>query len=98
MSVETWYSIRPAFVSCVPWRDGLEPDLARGWSLASSGRLERKEVIACVVITRGGSPNGSRRVARRAAASLDHNLTVRIDQVFWSSANRPGRFLLRQFD
>ena len=38
-------------------------------------------MIACVVITRGGSPNGSRRVARRAAASLDHNLTVRIDQV-----------------
>ena len=36
--------------------------LARGWSPASSGRLERKEVIACVVRTRGGSPNGSRRV------------------------------------
>src|SRR5262249_34317293 len=52
----------------LPWRDGLEPALARGWSPAGSGRLERKEVIACVVITRGGSPNGSRRVARRAAA------------------------------
>jgi hypothetical protein len=34
------------------------------------------------VITRGGSPNGSRRVARRAAALLDQNLTVGIDQVF----------------
>src|SRR5262249_42972838 len=52
----------------LPWRDGLEPALARGWSPAGPGRLERKEVIACVVITRGGSPNGSRRVARRAAA------------------------------
>jgi len=49
-------------------RDGLEPKPARGWSPAGSGRLERKEVIACVVRTRGGSPNGSRRVARRAAA------------------------------
>src|SRR5262249_9650172 len=50
--------------------DGLEPDPARGWSPAGSGRLGRKEVIACVVITRGGSPNGSRRAARRAAARL----------------------------
>jgi hypothetical protein len=64
----------------LPWRDGLEPDSARGWSPAGSGWLERKEVIACVVITRGGSPNGSRRVARRAAALLNHNLTVGIDQ------------------
>ncbi len=54
----------------LPWHDGLEPDPARGWSPAGSGRLERKEVIACVVITRGGSPKGSRRVARPAAALL----------------------------
>jgi hypothetical protein len=73
---------KPAdFRVVLPWHDGLEPDPARGWSPVGSGRLERKEVIACVVRTRGGSPNGSRRVARRAAALLDHNLTVGIDQV-----------------
>src|SRR5262249_51681895 len=65
----------------LPWRDGLEPALARGWSPAGPGSLQRKEVIACVVITRGGSPNGSRRVARRAAATFDHSFTVGIDQV-----------------
>ena len=52
----------------LPWHDGLEPETARGWTPVGSGWLERKEVIACVVITRSGSPNGSRRVARRAAA------------------------------
>jgi len=49
------------------WRDGLGPAPARGWTLTGPGRLERKEVIACVVITRGGWPNGGRRVARRAS-------------------------------
>ena len=63
-----------------------------------SGWLERKEVIACVVITRGGSPNGSRRVARRAAASLDHNLTVRIDQVVWSRASGLVESCFRELD
>ena len=81
VSVETTHTHSAGFRVVLPWYDGLEPDLARGWSLARSGRLERKEVIACVVRTRGGLPNGSRRVARRAAALLDHNLTVRIDRV-----------------
>ena len=70
VSVEATHTHSAGFRVVLPWHDGLEPDLARGWSLAGSGRLERKEVIACVVITRGGSPNGSRRVARRAAALL----------------------------
>jgi hypothetical protein len=78
--------------------DGLEPALARGWSLASSGWLERKEVIACVVITRGGSPNGSRRVARRAAALLDQNLTVGIDQVSGLRVKGLVESCLRKFD
>ena len=77
------------------WHDGLEPELARGWSLAGSGWLERKEVIACVVITRGGSPKGSRRVARPAAA-LVYSLTVRIDQVRGGFAIGPGRILCPQ--
>src|SRR5208337_2122584 len=76
----------------LPWHDGLEPETARGWTPAGSGRLERKEVIACVVITRGGSPKGSRRVARRAAA-LFYNLTVRIDQVRGGFAIGSGRIL-----
>src|SRR5215217_1506819 len=53
------------------WYDGLEPAPVRGWTPAGPGWLIVKEVIACVVRTRGGSPNGSRRVARRAAASFD---------------------------
>ncbi len=73
----------------LPWHDGLEPDPVRGWSLAGSGRLGRKEVIACVVITRGGSPKGSRRVARPAAA-LFYNLMVRVDQVRGVFPTRAG--------
>jgi len=85
---------KPAdFRVVLPWHDGLEPDPTRGWSPVGSGRLERKEVIACVVRTRGGSPNGSRRVARRAAALLDHSLTVRIDQVRARTVIGPGRIL-----
>ncbi len=52
-------------------------------------------MIACVVITRGGSPNGSRRVARRAAALLDHNLTVGIGQVSGLLGLGPGCILHR---
>jgi hypothetical protein len=67
LSVENETHPSTDFRVVLPWHDGLEPDPARGWSPAGSGRLERKEVIACVVITRGGSPKGSRRVARRAS-------------------------------
>jgi hypothetical protein len=67
LSVEIETHPSTDFRVVLPWHDGLEPDPARGWSPAGSGRLERKEVIACVVITRGGSPKGSRRVARRAS-------------------------------
>src|SRR5271165_5826033 len=73
----------------LPWHDGLEPETARGWTPAESGWLERKEVIACVVITRGGSPNGSRRVARRAAATL--TITLR----FGSTGPDTSRFRVR---
>ena len=73
----------------LPWHDGLEPASARGWTPAGSGWLERKEVIACVVITRGGSPNGSRRVARRAAAFL--TITLR----FGSTGLDSSRFQVR---
>jgi len=39
------------------WYDGLEPAPVRGWTPMGPGWLWRREVIACVVITRGGSPN-----------------------------------------
>ncbi len=77
----------------LPWHDGLEPDPARGWSPAGSGRLERKEVIACVVITRGGSPNGSRRVARRAAAFLTITLRLGSTRSESDPGFGPGRIL-----
>jgi len=38
------------------WYDGLKPALVRGWTPMGPGWLWRREVIACVVITRGGSP------------------------------------------
>src|SRR3954447_16203177 len=79
----------------LPWHDGLEPVLARGWTPAGPGWLERKEVIACVVITRGGSPNGSRRVARRAAASL--TITLRFGSTGpGSQSPEPGRIDFRE--
>jgi len=52
------------------WYDRLRPAPARGWTPAGPGWLNVKDVITCVVTTRGGSPNGSRRVARRASRIL----------------------------